>query len=172
MHLRENEAVTVEPLGVLGVEVHETVEKNVGNGSHAPRKNVSKYYPTLGRSTQLPLELRCQRNLHGGTRVTGVGMRGGIGLIRKAVSMTASCRSEDPLMFPILTSQARSPWLRLEKLVLAMITLGGVNLAAPHDEARGIARLLCWDFWRTPRAQNRVPRVLLTANTRMVLMAS
>ena len=44
LHLRENEAITVEPLGVLGVEVHETVEKDVGDGSHAPRKGVSTYY--------------------------------------------------------------------------------------------------------------------------------
>lgn len=44
LHLRENEAITVEPVGVLGVEVHETVEKDVGNGSHAPRKDVSTYY--------------------------------------------------------------------------------------------------------------------------------
>lgn len=35
-HSREDESVTVEPLGVLGVELHDPVEKNVGNGCHAP----------------------------------------------------------------------------------------------------------------------------------------
>lgn len=36
-HLRENETISVQPLGVLGVEVHELIEDNVGNGSHSPR---------------------------------------------------------------------------------------------------------------------------------------
>jgi hypothetical protein len=35
MAVGQNEAVTVEPVGVLGVELHELVEENVGNGSHA-----------------------------------------------------------------------------------------------------------------------------------------
>jgi hypothetical protein len=38
---REHEAITVQPFGVLGVELHELVEENVGNGSHAPREPVS-----------------------------------------------------------------------------------------------------------------------------------
>lgn len=33
--LRENESVPVEPAGVLGVEGHELVEQDVGDGSHA-----------------------------------------------------------------------------------------------------------------------------------------
>lgn len=33
---REDEAITVQPAGVLGVELHELVEKNVGNRCHAP----------------------------------------------------------------------------------------------------------------------------------------
>lgn len=33
---RENEAVTVEPLWVLWVELHELAVENVGNGCHAP----------------------------------------------------------------------------------------------------------------------------------------
>ena len=33
---RENEAITVGEVGVLGVEVHELLEKNVSNGCHAP----------------------------------------------------------------------------------------------------------------------------------------
>ncbi|KAI5462659.1 hypothetical protein BGZ63DRAFT_220928 [Mariannaea sp. PMI_226] len=40
-YLRENEAVTVEPLGVLGVELHELVEEDVGNGSHSPLAEMS-----------------------------------------------------------------------------------------------------------------------------------
>lgn len=35
-HLRKDESVAVQPLGVLGVELHELVPENVGNGSHAP----------------------------------------------------------------------------------------------------------------------------------------
>lgn len=34
--LREDETVSVQPLGVLGVELHEFVEENVGNRCHAP----------------------------------------------------------------------------------------------------------------------------------------
>lgn len=51
-NVRENESVTVDPLGVLGVELHEFVEQDVGDGSHA----------------------------HGRTRVTRVGLGGGIDL--------------------------------------------------------------------------------------------
>ena len=36
VHLRQHEAITVQPLGALGVELHEFVEKNVGNGCHTP----------------------------------------------------------------------------------------------------------------------------------------
>lgn len=36
-NLRENESVTVSPLGVLGVEVHESVEENMGSRSTAHR---------------------------------------------------------------------------------------------------------------------------------------
>lgn len=35
--LRENETITVDPVWVLGVEVHELVEHDVGNGCHAHR---------------------------------------------------------------------------------------------------------------------------------------
>lgn len=51
-HVREDETITVGPVGVLGVEVHELVEKNVSDGGHA----------------------------HGGTGVAGVGLEGGIDL--------------------------------------------------------------------------------------------
>ena len=50
----ENETIPVDPVGVLGVEVHELVEENVGHGSHA----------------------------HGGTGVPRVGLEGGINLRR------------------------------------------------------------------------------------------
>lgn len=50
--LRENKAITVGEVGVLGVEGHELVEENVRHGGHA----------------------------HGGTGVTGVGLEGGINL--------------------------------------------------------------------------------------------
>lgn len=36
---RENESIAVEPLGALGVEVHELVEKDVGDRCHAPSPN-------------------------------------------------------------------------------------------------------------------------------------
>lgn len=39
--LREDETVTVQPVGVLGVEVHELVEQDVGNGSHSPVTTMS-----------------------------------------------------------------------------------------------------------------------------------
>ena len=51
-HIRENKTITVDPVGVLGVEVHELVEQNVGHGGHA----------------------------HGGTRVARVSLGGGINL--------------------------------------------------------------------------------------------
>jgi hypothetical protein len=38
--LRENKSIPVEPLGVLGVELHELVEENVGNRCHAPEKTI------------------------------------------------------------------------------------------------------------------------------------
>jgi hypothetical protein len=51
-YVRENEAVAVDPFGVLGVESHELVEHDVGNRGHA----------------------------HRGTRVAGVCLEGGIDL--------------------------------------------------------------------------------------------
>lgn len=51
----ENKTIPVGPVRVLGVEVHELVEENVGHGSHA----------------------------HGGTGVPRVGLEGGINLKRK-----------------------------------------------------------------------------------------
>jgi hypothetical protein len=51
-NLREDEAIPVDPLGVLGVELHELVEQDVGDRRHA----------------------------HGGTGMAGVGLEGGIDL--------------------------------------------------------------------------------------------
>jgi hypothetical protein len=62
-HVRENETITVDPIGVLGVEVHELVEENVGNGGHA----------------------------HGGTGVARVGLGGGINLGAALVEFELGC---------------------------------------------------------------------------------
>ena len=51
-YVREDKAVAVDPVGVLGVESHELVEQDVGHRGHA----------------------------HGGTGVTGVRLEGGIDL--------------------------------------------------------------------------------------------
>ena len=51
-HSRENESIAVQPLGVLGVELHVLAEENMGNRSHA----------------------------HGGTGMAGVAGEGGINL--------------------------------------------------------------------------------------------
>lgn len=56
-HSRENESISVQPVRVLGVEAHELVEEDVGDGGHA----------------------------HRGTGVTGVSLRGGIDLDGKIV---------------------------------------------------------------------------------------
>lgn len=72
-NLRQDEAIPVQPLGVLGVELHELVEKDVGDGSHAPVTAVSGCFGVARRGEE-------QENSHGGTGVTGVGMEGRISL--------------------------------------------------------------------------------------------
>ena len=52
VHLRENKAIPVEPIWVLGVEVHEFVKEDMSYRGHA----------------------------HGSARMAGVGFRGGIDL--------------------------------------------------------------------------------------------
>jgi hypothetical protein len=52
-HIRKNETIPVSPVRVLGVEVHELVEQDVGHRGHA----------------------------HRGTGVTGVSLGGGIDLV-------------------------------------------------------------------------------------------
>ena len=37
--LRQDETITIDPVWVLGVEGHELVEQDVGNGSHAHRSS-------------------------------------------------------------------------------------------------------------------------------------
>lgn len=66
---REDETVTVQPVGVLGVELHELVEKDVGNGCHAPAIGVSKAVGSRGiRQGELTWEHRgvpsCWRRWH------------------------------------------------------------------------------------------------------------
>lgn len=39
LYIREDEAVPVQPVGVLRVELHELVPEDVGNGSHAPMRS-------------------------------------------------------------------------------------------------------------------------------------
>ena len=34
VHLRENKSITIDPVGVVGVESHELVEEDVGNRCH------------------------------------------------------------------------------------------------------------------------------------------
>lgn len=58
-NVRENETITVSPVGVLGVEVHELVEQNVGHGGHT----------------------------HRGTGVARVGLGGGINLATTLVKL-------------------------------------------------------------------------------------
>ena len=66
MNLREDEAIAIEPVRVLGVEGHEFVPENMGNRCHAHRR----------------------------TWVAGVGFEGGIDLIVKySVSFTVHFRA-------------------------------------------------------------------------------
>ena len=84
MNLREDETVTVQPVGVLGVEVHELVEQNVSNWGHSPVEMKSvciRYRPVAGV------------NSHGSTRVSRVAVSGRIGLLSSLVLMILSCDS-------------------------------------------------------------------------------
>lgn len=44
---REDETITIQPLGVLGVELHELVEENMGNWGHSPEMRKHKCQRTL-----------------------------------------------------------------------------------------------------------------------------
>lgn len=102
---RENEAVTVEPLWVLWVELQELAVENVGHWCHAPvlkalsawlewlvfKSRASPRDPQhLGRGRAEAGKGRCdkegQYNVHGRTRVARVGMGGRIGLEGEMVS--------------------------------------------------------------------------------------
>lgn len=66
-NVRENKTIPVNPVGVLGVEAHELVEEDVGDGGHA----------------------------HRGTGVTGVGLEGGIDLRYPSACVQVGCRMID-----------------------------------------------------------------------------
>lgn len=77
--LRENEAVTVQPLGVLGVELHELAKQDVGDRCHTPIFLLSVDCISLNDVRRSRWRLG-DGSLHGGTRVAGVRLGGGIGL--------------------------------------------------------------------------------------------
>ena len=84
VNLREDETVTVQPVGVLGVEVHELVEQNVSNWGHSPVEMKSVcilYRPVAGVNSQ------------GSTRVARVTVSGRIGLLSSLVLLVLSCDS-------------------------------------------------------------------------------
>ena len=95
--LREDESVAVQPLGVLGVELHELVEKDVGNRRHTPRTTLVKPSPML--STLLCLFLFFffffffffLFHLHGRARVARVGVEGGIDLLMSLCQYMVTC---------------------------------------------------------------------------------
>jgi len=86
--LREDEAISVQPFGVVRVEPEELVEQDVCYRCHAPVMVVSKAgqprssEPSTGSKGggRFP-RASCQEHLHGGTRVTGVGLEDSIDLI-------------------------------------------------------------------------------------------
>ena len=61
-NLRQDKTITVEPVWVLRVEVHELIEHDVGNGCHA----------------------------HGGSGMTGVGFESGINLCEEQLISISS----------------------------------------------------------------------------------
>lgn len=83
-NLREHEAITVEPVGVLGVEPHDPVEEDVGDGSHAPAVLVSMLDPASAASESWQFSRgslkRNRRSLHRRTRVARVGVERRISL--------------------------------------------------------------------------------------------
>ena len=92
--LREDKSVAVQPLGVLGVELHELVEKDVGNRRHTPRTTLVKPSPML--STLLCLFLFFfffffLFHLHGRARVARVGVEGGIDLLMSSYQYKVTC---------------------------------------------------------------------------------
>lgn len=76
---REDETVAVQPVGVLGVEPHEVLEEDVGNGSHAPVGGCQYGCVFMGGG------VRGGKDSHGSTRVSRVAGKGGINLERMSV---------------------------------------------------------------------------------------
>jgi hypothetical protein len=76
-NLREDEAISVQPLGVLGVELHELIEKDVGNRCHAPENATSQ--PTIF----LCDEREIWEHSHGSTGVSRVAVEGSIDLKKR-----------------------------------------------------------------------------------------
>jgi len=79
---REDEAISVHPIGILGVEVHKLVEEDVSDGCHT----------------------------HGHTRVAGVGLEGRINLDSNCSVLDAFLQPESRLGFgrdSLLTASRR-----------------------------------------------------------------
>lgn len=96
---RENEAVTVQPVWVLWVELHELAVEDVGHGCHAPAlRPLSAWFTAFFKCAHNPAILNTwverriavrqmgENNVHRRTRVARVGMGGRISLERKMVS--------------------------------------------------------------------------------------
>lgn len=87
-HSRENESVTVQPIGVLGVEPQELVPENVGNGSHAPA--ISPLAARTGGSGGSGASRHeAWPDSHGGTGMSRVALEGRINLESQSKSANA-----------------------------------------------------------------------------------
>lgn len=87
-HSRENESVTVQPIGVLGVEPQELVPENVGNGSHAPAIS-SLAARTGGSGGSGASRHEAWPDSHGGTGMSRVALEGRINLESQSKSVNA-----------------------------------------------------------------------------------
>ena len=91
---REDESITVQPLGVLRVELHELVEKNVGNRRHTPVMLVSQAIlsPIFPHHCVFFFPFFFSLfNLHGRARVARVGVEGGIDLLMGSCQYMVTC---------------------------------------------------------------------------------
>lgn len=91
-HLREDESVAVQPVGVLGVELHELVPENVSNGSHAPAQNPASAASSGGDGGCGGNAHRWApwTNLHGSTGMSRVALKGRINLEWRFPSVNCS----------------------------------------------------------------------------------
>lgn len=85
---RENKSVTVQPIGVLGVEPQELVPENVGNGSHAPAIS-SLAARTGGSGGSGASRHEAWPDSHGGTGMSRVALEGRINLESQSKSVNA-----------------------------------------------------------------------------------